>query len=184
MELLHNILIFFILLSSILVFIVENPVHSVLFLILAFCNACITLILFNAEFLGFLFIIIYVGAIAVLFLFVVMMLNIKIYQQKINYYFVLFFIFCFPIFYIIETAFSFSLTFFKKNNLIDSFSNIEIFGQILYNNYLIPFLICGIILLVAMIGAIVLTLNFHSQRRNEITFRQLSRSNKFISFFN
>ena len=65
-----------------------NPVESVLFLILAFCNAAVILFLFNAEFLGLIFIIIYVGAIAVLFLFVIMMLNIKSQKQiesRFNY---------------------------------------------------------------------------------------------------
>jgi NADH:ubiquinone oxidoreductase subunit 6 (subunit J) len=83
---LHYFFSFLLLLSSIFVFISKNPVHSVLFLILTFCNAAGILFLFNAEFLGLVFIIIYVGAIAVLFLFVVMMLNVKIYSSDEFYY--------------------------------------------------------------------------------------------------
>ena len=83
---LHYFFITILLLSSLFVLISQNPVHSVLFLILAFCNASGILFLFNAEFLGLVFIIIYVGAIAILFLFVVMMLNVKIYSSSNNFY--------------------------------------------------------------------------------------------------
>ena len=79
---LHYFFITILLLSSLFVLISQNPVHSVLFLILAFCNASGILFLFNAEFLGLVFIIIYVGAIAILFLFVVMMLNVKVYSSS------------------------------------------------------------------------------------------------------
>ena len=79
---LHSFLTFLLLFSSVFVLISENPVHSVLFLILTFCNAAAILLLLNVEFLGLIFIIVYVGAIAVLFLFVVMMLNVKIYSSK------------------------------------------------------------------------------------------------------
>lgn len=192
MEILHFFLIFLLLLSSFLVFTSENPVHSVLFLILAFCNAASILIIFNVEFLGLLFIIIYVGAIAVLFLFVVMMLNVKIYSfTKITsspLFFLINIIFFIQIYFILDEIFtSFNLldnnTIFPFENNIDSLSNIVVFGQVLYNYYLICFLLAGIILLVAMVGAIILTLNFRSHRKNELVFRQLSRSDNFLSFF-
>jgi NADH-quinone oxidoreductase subunit J len=77
MDFLHFFLCFLLLGSGLLMCTSINPVESVLFLILAFCNAAAILFLFNTEFLGLIFIIIYVGAIAVLFLFVIMMLNIK-----------------------------------------------------------------------------------------------------------
>jgi NADH:ubiquinone oxidoreductase subunit 6 (subunit J) len=67
--------------------------------------------------------------------------------------------------------------------IVDSIGNIEILGQSLFSLFLVPFLLAGLILLVAMLGAINLTLNFSSQRKSEISFRQLSRSDKFISFF-
>ena len=82
---LHYFFITVLILSSLFVLLSQNPVHSVLFLILAFCNASGILFLFNAEFLGLVFIIIYVGAIAILFL-VVMMLNVKVYSSNTLFY--------------------------------------------------------------------------------------------------
>jgi len=189
---LHSFLSFLLLFSSIFVLISENPVHSVLFLILTFCNAAAVLLLLNVEFLGLIFIIIYVGAIAVLFLFVVMMLNVKIYSSKTfiqnPILFLVGFIALSQIFLLLERTFLDSNTLIDSENLsvsifLDSLSSIDILGQGLYNNYIICFLIAGLVLLVAMIGAIVLTLNFSSQRKNEIVFRQLSRSDNFLAFF-
>jgi NADH-quinone oxidoreductase subunit J len=189
---LHSFLSFLLLFSSIFVLISENPVHSVLFLILTFCNASAILLLLNVEFLGLIFIIIYVGAIAVLFLFVVMMLNVKIYSSKSfaqnPIVFLIGFIAFSQIFLLLEKTFLDSNTLIASETVsvstfLDSLSSIDVLGQGLYNNYIICFLIAGLVLLVAMIGAIVLTLNFSSQRKNEIVFRQLSRSDNFLAFF-
>lgn len=188
---LHITLIFLLLLSSFFVFISQNPVYSVLFLILSFCNASCILFLFAVQFLGVLFIIIYVGAIAVLFLFVVMMLNVKIYPvNNFNKNFSLFLIGLIfflqltllldPIFFNLD--FNFISSQYYLNFSIENLSNIDYFGQALYNNFLICFLIVGLILLVAMIGAIVLTLTFKSSRNVEISSRQLS-SNGNLHFF-
>ena len=92
MVFLHSYFTLLLLLSSIFVLISKNPVHSVLFLILCFCNAAGILFIFNAEFLGLIFIIVYVGAIAILFLFVVMMLNVKIYSVDNLFYYLPFFL--------------------------------------------------------------------------------------------
>lgn len=189
---LHNFFSFLLLLSSIFVFISKNPVHSVLFLILTFCNASAILFLFNAEFLGLIFIIIYVGAIAVLFLFVVMMLNVKIYSSDefsyLPFIFLGGFILIVQIFLVLEKAFSNSnfwetSLFYTFDNYLDTLTSIDVLGQSLYNYYLLCFLLAGLVLLVAMIGAIVLTLNFSSQRKNELVSRQLSRSDNFLAFF-
>lgn len=189
---LHSFLSFLLLFSSIFVLISENPVHSVLFLILTFCNAAAILLLLNVEFLGLIFIIVYVGAIAVLFLFVVMMLNVKIYSSKSfsqkPFIFLAGFISISQIFLLLEKTFSNSNTLIANDTVsvvsfLDSLSSIDVLGQALYNNYIICFLIAGLVLLVAMIGAIVLTLNFSSQRKNELVFRQLSRSDNFLAFF-
>ena len=67
--------------------------------------------------------------------------------------------------------------------LIDSLNNIDVLGQVLYNYYLVCFLVAGLILLVALVGAIILTLNFNSQRQNEIIARQLSRSTDVLVYF-
>jgi NADH-quinone oxidoreductase subunit J len=190
MEILHNIFLLILIISSFLVFFSENAVHSVLFLILVFCIAAAILIIFGVEFLGLLFIIIYVGAIAVLFLFVIMMLNIKLYSfvklSNLPIFFLSFCIILIELFFLFKDLFNSitldTLNFFEFSSLIDSLSNIHIFGQVLYNYYLICFLLAGLLLLIAMIGAIVLTLNFKIKKK-EIIFRQLSRSDNFLSFF-
>ena len=194
MEILHSFLIFLLLLSSIFVFISTNSVYSVLFLILAFCNSSAILLLFSAEFLGIIYVIIYVGAIAVLFLFVVMMLNTKN-TKKISSdsYLYLFAIFSFFLLGVFEIFFFFddfifdSFFVFNSNGssyefFFDNLTNIDVLGQALYNYFLVCFLIAGFILLVAMLGAIVLTLNFNSSRKNELVSRQLSRSDNFLGF--
>lgn len=189
---LHYFFITVLILSSLFVLLSQNPVHSVLFLILAFCNASGILFLFNAEFLGLVFIIIYVGAIAILFLFVVMMLNVKVYSSNTLFYLPFLFlgglVLVLQTFLMLEKVFSNS-TFWTTNlpynfdNYLDNLTSIDVLGQSLYNYYLVCFLLAGLILLVAMVGAIVLTLNFSSQRRNELVSRQLSRSDNFLAFF-
>jgi NADH-quinone oxidoreductase subunit J len=191
MKYLHFFLVTFLLCSSFFVFLSDNPVHSVLFLILAFCNASSILFLFNVDFLGVLFIIIYVGAIAVLFLFVVMMLNVKLYSTQTAQYIPFIFlgglILFIQIFLNLATVFDSTddiiTTFSVFEITLDNLSNIDIFGQGLYNYFLVTFLLAGLILLVAMIGAIVLTLNYRSHRKTELVNKQLSRSDNFISFF-
>ena len=185
--------IFLLLLSSVCVLLVKNPVHSVLFLILAFCNAAGLLFIFKAEFLGLIFIIIYVGAIAILFLFVVMMLNVKVYSSyNIFFYLPFLFLACclllFQVFLIFDTMIAHSdyrmITLpYEFTNSWDDLYSIDMLGQSLYNYYLSCFLLAGLILLVAMVGAIVLTLNFYSSRKNELSARQLARTNDFLSFF-
>jgi NADH-quinone oxidoreductase subunit J len=192
MQVLHLFLTFLFILSGLLVLISDNPVHSVLFLILTFCNASAILFLFKVEFLGLIFIIIYVGAIAVLFLFVVMMLNVKVFSV-LNILYLPFivlgiFVLLVQIFFVVEKAFFGyntinDLTPFHFENMLDNLNNIDVLGQGLYNYFLVCFLLAGLILLVAMVGAIVLTLNFSSQRKNELVYRQLSRSDNFLSFF-
>jgi NADH-quinone oxidoreductase subunit J len=174
------------LISSIMVISARNPVHSVLFLILAFFNAAGLLILMEMEFLSLIFIVVYVGAIAVLFLFVVMMLNVKISEvedEVLQYLPVggtIGLIFLFLIFFIIEGDFvSFNG---QANNIyldwfqqVDVVSNIETFGQVLYTEYLVYFLLAGVILLVAMVGAIVLTMSTRTSLRRQLIFQQVSR---------
>jgi len=190
MQSLHLFLAFFLIFSSFLVIISDNPVHSVLFLILAFCNASSILFIFNVDFLGVLFIIIYVGAIAVLFLFVVMMLNVKIYALNSSSYIPI--IFFSSIIILVQLYLNLDSIFFNYSldtntfiflNFLDNLSNIDLFGQALYNYFLVCFLIAGLILLVAMVGAIVLTLNFCSNRKKELVNKQLSRSDNFLAFF-
>jgi NADH:ubiquinone oxidoreductase subunit 6 (subunit J) len=176
------------LISSIMVIGSRNPVHSVLFLILAFCNSAGLLLLLEIEFLAMIFIVVYVGAIEVLFLFVVMMLNIKIseVQDEIYQYLpvggLIGFIFLSEIFLILESDF---VPLLSQNLLstdyniwvasTESISNIATLGQVLYTTFAVFFLIAGLILLVAMIGAIVLTMQTRTTLRRQQIYQQTSR---------
>ena len=191
MYLIHYYFILFFFISCFMVYFSLNPVHSVLFLILAFLNAGFILLLFKIEFIALLFIIIYVGAIAILFLFIVMMLNIKkeVFTVRINNlllacltacFFVVFLSFDFVSFDFLNV---FNYESFFQLLYVDSFSDINTFGQSLYNYYLSLVLIGGFILLVSMIGAIVLTLEFKTIHLVENSFRQLSRTFSTIKLF-
>jgi NADH-quinone oxidoreductase subunit J len=173
-----------------------NPVESVLFLILAFCNAAAILFLFNSEFLGLIFIIIYVGAIAVLFLFVIMMLNIKNKNNFEENNVWVKYLLSFSFFYLIVTSLFFFIrrTFCRDDLLldtqssdvfilIDNLNNIDVLGQVLFNYFLICFLLAGLILLIALVGSIVLTLRFNNTEEGQLVNRQLSRTDNFLSFF-
>lgn len=190
MKLLHSFFCLLLIFSGYLVSFSFNPIDSVIFLILSFCNASIILFIFNSEFLGLLFIMIYVGAVAVLFLFVIMMLNVKsefqfnfnVSQVFLSFFFIIF------LFFFLKRLFVFD-EFFNKNFLelnilfVDCLYNIDILGQILYNYFFVCFLIAGFILLVSLIGSIVLTLKFSSKQKTQLISRQLSRQDNFLSFF-
>lgn len=188
----QTLLLFLMGISALMVVISKNPVDSVLFLILVFLNAAGLTFLIEAEFIALIFIIIYVGAIAVLFLFIVMMLEIKIQRgegdvaQYLPFALLLGVIFFIQIFLSLEEVFanvSIKSEIEAWYFVIDDLTNIEILGQLLYTDFLLCFLLAGILLLIAMIGAIILTLNFNSQRQNEIISRQLSRSSDVLVYF-
>jgi NADH-quinone oxidoreductase subunit J len=174
-------------LSSLFVFLIENAVHSILLLVLSFLNASIICFIFGAEFLGLSFIIIYVGAIAILFLFVIMMLNVKIEILGLLKFLPLILLFSLIVFiqiYIaINSSFSNSNFLYFNFSFIESISNDFFLGQALYNYFSIGFLLAGFLLLVGMIGAIILTFNFKIKKINEISYKQLARSNKLLNFF-
>jgi len=197
MEYLHLVFCSLLVLSAITVSFSSNPVQSVLFLILTFCQAGVLLIMFNVDFFGLIFIIIYVGAIAVLFLFVIMMLNVKI-QDNSGSLLLLknnlgnFFIIISSFYAVFVTLFATIGNIFSQKeistlenymNHFDDLNNIDILGQVLYNYYFVCFLLSGLILLVALVGAIVLTLRFNEIKKHQLSNRQLSRTDKFISFF-
>ena len=152
--------------SAVMVIMARNPVHSVLWLILAFFNAAGLMVLVGAEFIAMLLVIVYVGAVAVLFLFVVMMLDIDFAAMRAG------FIRNFPLGILIAAILLAELLLgigaygaggVELGQADGSAaaaagqSNIEAIGALLYGRYIILFEIAGIILLVAMIGAIVLT---------------------------
>lgn len=184
------------LISAIMVNLASNPVESVLFLVLTFITSGILLMALLSEFFGITVIIIYVGAIAVLFLFVIMMLNIKDYnlenttssffQNKLAK-----FCLCSSLLYFISVFFGSKTegVFSSVNSktdlfMVDQLDNIEVLGQVLYNYYIECFLIAGLLLLVALLGSIVLTLTYSNTKKGQqLPNRQLSRSDKFLSFF-
>jgi NADH:ubiquinone oxidoreductase subunit 6 (subunit J) len=176
--------------SAILVISAQNPVHSVFFLVLVFLTSSFLLFFLEIEFISLLFILVYVGAIAVLFLFVVMMLDIKITKSESNFFFLvplgIFFgvIFFSEVFLTLQHDFppylpsSSREIYFDWVNFVDQLTNLDVLGQLLYTYYFFYFLIAGIILLVAMVGAIVLTLQFTQKAKHQFVFKQILREKK------
>ena len=172
--------------SAIMVTASKNTVHSVFFLILDFISISCLFIMIGAEFLGMIMLIVYVGAVAVLFLFVVMMLNVA--QQK-NQWFaskdsskhipvgLIISILIFVEILIVIGGWKYKPEIFDINNSISltSVSNTHSLGQILYTDYIHVFQISGMILLVAMVGAIVLTFRQRVGVKRQSYIRQISR---------
>ena len=172
--------------SAIMVTASKNTVHSVFFLILDFISISCLFIMIGAEFLGMIMLIVYVGAVAVLFLFVVMMLNVA--QQKNQWFAGQSTSKHIPVGLIISTLIFFEIIIviggwkykpeiFDINNSLanTSASNTHSLGQILYTDYIHVFQISGMILLVAMIGAIVLTFRQRSGVKRQSYIKQISR---------
>ena len=172
--------------SAIMVTVSKNTVHSVFFLILDFISISCLFIMIGAEFLGMIMLIVYVGAVAVLFLFVVMMLNVA--QQKNQWLLSEDSSGHIPIGLIISTLIFFELMIviggwkYKPNlfnsselNTLSEISNTHSLGAVLYTDYIHVFQISGMILLVAMIGAIVLTFRKREGVRTQSYIKQISR---------
>ena len=173
--------------SAIMVTVSRNTVHSVFFLILDFISISCLFIMIGAEFIGMIMLIVYVGAVAVLFLFVVMMFNVsqqnnEQLREKKNLNHI-------PIGLLISTVIFFELIIVAggwkyKPELLKSFSSIGIdsnttntheIGNVLYTDYIHVFQLSGMILLVAMIGAIVLTFRKREGIKRQSYFKQISR---------
>ena len=172
--------------SAIMVTVSRNTVHSVFFLILDFISISCLFIMIGAEFLGMIMLIVYVGAVAVLFLFVVMMLNVA--QQKNQWFLSAESSGHIPIGLIISTIIFFELIIViggwqykpelfdsAKISVTETISNTHSLGQILYTDYIHVFQISGMILLVAMIGAIVLTFRQREGVKKQNYIKQISR---------
>lgn len=176
------------LLAALMVVRAENPIHSVLFLVVAFVNSAALLLLLEVEFLALLFVVVYVGAIAVLFLFVVMMLEVKMARHSGGGWTYL------PLGGLL-LLFAFThLLLLVEGNLVaplqseeavsglrewyaqvDPVTSLEVIGQVLYTSYFCYFLFASVVLLVAMIGSIVLTLHLQHKVRRQQIFQQVSR---------
>ena len=171
--------------SAIMVTASKNTVHSVFFLILDFISISCLFIMIGAEFLGMIMLIVYVGAVAVLFLFVVMMLNVA--QQKNQWFIAKNSSGHIPVGLLISTIIFFELIIviggwkykpdlFETSNLItNEMSNTHSLGQVLYTDYIHIFQISGMILLIAMIGAIVLTFRQREGVKKQSYLKQISR---------
>lgn len=187
------ILSFVCLLSSILLITNKNPVYSVLSLVLVFVSGSILLLMLGVDFLPFVFVVVYVGAVAVLFLFVVIILDIKLASKSSNFKEI-------PIVFIVSYGVFTFLNYYTKPytnlyhyavnnqsennyefysgsivNFVDNTSSLSSLGQVLYTQYILHFVIGGLVLLVAIIGAIVLTSRIRTNSLKQKVFKQAER---------
>jgi NADH-quinone oxidoreductase subunit J len=171
--------------SALMVIAAKNPVHSVLYLILAFVNAAGLFVLLGAEFLAMILVVVYVGAVAVLFLFVVMMLDVdfaELRQGALQYL---------PIGVLVGIVFLVELVLVVGTWVVgpgipstitapippaDAVTNTEAIGLVLYTRYIYYFQAAGIVLLIAMIGAIVLTLSHRRGVKRQNIAAQVART--------
>ena len=173
--------------SGVLVVVNRNPVYSVLFLILAFFNAAGLFVLLGAEFLAMMLIVVYVGAVAVLFLFVVMMLDIdfaELRQGFVRYAgigAVVGMVLVAEILFVISSgALSPAATTLAGSPTPQGISNTQALGNILYTDYFYLFQAAGIVLLIAMIGAIVLTHRERQDVKRQRIAAQLARDRRSV----
>tara|TARA_B100000700_G_C14854261_1_gene765518 strand:- start:336 stop:968 length:633 start_codon:yes stop_codon:yes gene_type:complete len=180
---------FIAIISAIMVTVARNTVHSVFFLILDFISISCLFIMIGAEFLGMIMLIVYVGAVAVLFLFVVMMLNVA--QQK-NQWFtssknsshipvgLLVSLIIFFELIIVVGGWKYKPDLLNSSTIIisETITNTHSLGNVLYTDYIHLFQLSGMILLVAMVGAIVLTFRERSGLKRQSYFKQISRERK------
>ena len=169
--------------SAVMVIAARNPVHSVLFLILAFFNAAGLFVLLGAEFLAMILVVVYVGAVAVLFLFVVMMLDIDFAELKRGALQYLPFGVLVGLILVAELVMAGSVWVLgpaARNALASAtppgVTNTAALGHILYTDYVYYFQIAGMVLLVAMIGAIVLTLRHKPGVKRQVIMNQVLRT--------
>jgi NADH-quinone oxidoreductase subunit J len=170
--------------SAVMVITVRNPVHAVLFLILAFFNAAGLFVLLGAEFIAMILIIVYVGAVAVLFLFVVMMLDVDFAELRAGFQKYL------PVggligavllaeLLLVASAWTIApqgtLQIAERIPIDGSVTNAEAIGRVLYTKYAYFFQLSGLVLLIAMIGAIVLTLRHREGVKRQSIAAQVSR---------
>jgi NADH-quinone oxidoreductase subunit J len=172
--------------AALLVISVRNPVHSVLFLILTFFSAAGLFVLLGAEFLAMLLVVVYVGAVAVLFLFVVMMLDVDFAQLRQGFARYL------PIGMVVAAILLAEMIMVSvavaqhgaaagnavPMATVGDFTNAEAIGRVLYTDYFYYFEAAGLVLLIAMIGAIVLTLHHRPNVRRQSVSRQVARTRK------
>jgi len=186
----------FLVFSAFIVIVAQHPVFSLLFLVASFISAAFILFMLECEFLALLFIVVYVGAIAVLFLFAIMMLESKFNDLSKNVMkyipvgFVFGIVLLLPMLNEIKNKFqgtnsynSFYLNKFQNwYDLADSITDIEVYGQVLYTYFVLQLLVSGLILLLVLVGVVYLTNNYNvsSKTLDQAVFKQLSRESKFF----
>jgi NADH:ubiquinone oxidoreductase subunit 6 (subunit J) len=178
-----------ILLNALFIVLGINSIYSIFLLVFLFTLSTGLLLLIECEFMALIFIIIYIGAISVLFLFIILMLDLKTNIKKFYNYLpfinsiILIFLFSFLYliidnltknYYINTFLFNFNVNWFSK---IECMTDLNALGQILYTHFLVQFLTLGLILLLAVIGAVTLTFNINKKNLifNQSIFRQVSR---------
>ena len=170
--------------AALLVVLARNPVHSVLWLILSFLSAAGLFVLLGAEFVAMLLIIVYVGAVAVLFLFVVMMLDVDFAELKAGMAQYMPLALLIGVVLLIQLGLAYGTWAFSEGidtrlgnptPAIDQMHNTKALGMILYDRYLLVFQLAGLVLLVAMVGAIVLTLRHRVDVKRQNVLAQMYR---------
>ena len=167
--------------SALLVIFARNPVHSVLWLIVAFFNAAGLMLLLGAEFIAMLLVIVYVGAVAVLFLFIVMMLDVDFaalrsgFTRNLPFGILLALVLLAEMIIAVAAYKAGPVTAGIAPTVTNPQPNIVALGELLYTRFLMPFELAGLILLVAMIGAIVLTHRSRGDSRGQNISRQIDR---------
>jgi NADH-quinone oxidoreductase subunit J len=174
---------FLVLFSAVMVVSVRNPVHSVLFLIFTFFNAAGLMILLGAEYIAMTLVIVYVGAVAVLFLFVVMMMDVDFATWREGFVKQLPLGLSLALALVMQLLLIFYVSFpqgellsLPEKAVISNITNAEAIGQVLYTDYAYPFILSGLVLLVAMLGAIILTLRHTEGVKKQQISKQLRRT--------
>lgn len=176
----------------------KNPIHAVFSLIVSFSAVvCIMLFFLRCDFLAIIFLIVYVGAVSILFLFIVMLLNIKnidLEEQYFNYLPVGFFIgflFLMELYYFLDQGFKFTQTplqisyiFTNYINHVDGLKDLEIIALILYEEFFVLFILASLLLLIAMVGAIILTVRISIRIKKQYVSKQVFRKIKLKSLQN
>ncbi len=172
-----------VLFSSVMVILSRNPVHSVLWLIFTFCNGSGLMVLMGAEFIAMMLIVIYVGAVAVLFLFVIMMLNIKFTEFKsaigseISFAAaIMLLLFTDLVIIILLGTKVIDLPSNNKFTILPEISNAHTIGNLLYTTFILPFQTAGLVLFVAMVASISLTLRLRLGVKRQNIAKQLGRN--------
>lgn len=184
------------LISSSMIIVVQNSIYSVVYLILSFVSSAGILFLIECEFFALLFVIVYAGAIAVLFLFVVMMLDVKtsiVNRDSLKYYpfgLVVGLMALLQVLSIISSQYEssyldsiMSISYQDWYDKVDSVTEIEALGQVLYSHFVLQLLVAGLILTLAVIGAVVLTVDLSKRKsQKQVISKQLSRKQQNVLY--